>query len=301
MSPPRTITSPCWIFLAPPINPMSDDLPTPSGPIRPTMRPGGMSMVMRSRATVPPYWWVTALTDATGSDGLDIADTWDSERNMGQDPGIVGLSGGLSLRLGDDGLARGDRNDVLERVRPGNGIVVPHVANAPDPRLDAIDIRHHQLRRHLDLDPEHQLVPLASGLDLFGGELGLGRDERDLRRGHPIGRGVEDDPGLVTVLDPGRLLGRQVQIHVDVHQVEQREHLTTRREHLPLLGQAVQNPPLHWRLEDGIVDPRLGSPHLRLVDLDRLDGGVELGLLFIERRPRGVDRGLLLVIFLPGD
>src|SRR5271166_3289182 len=70
MSPPRTMTFPFWIFLAPPINPMSDDLPTPSGPIRPTIRPGGMSIVMSSKARVLP----SVVRDTPdGSHGLSRA------------------------------------------------------------------------------------------------------------------------------------------------------------------------------------------------------------------------------------
>ena len=54
MSPSRTVTLPCCIFLDPAISAMSVDLPTPSGPTMPTMRPLGMSSEMPSSATVLP-------------------------------------------------------------------------------------------------------------------------------------------------------------------------------------------------------------------------------------------------------
>ncbi len=48
------LTWPCWMMRAPAISASRLDLPTPSGPIRPTMRPAGMSSVMPARACVSP-------------------------------------------------------------------------------------------------------------------------------------------------------------------------------------------------------------------------------------------------------
>ena len=58
---------------------------------------------------------------------------------------------------------------------------------------------------------------------------------------------------------------------------------------------------LHRRLEDRVVDPRLDLPHLGVLDLDRLGGRLELGLLLVERGSGGLDRGGLLVVFLASD
>ena len=51
---PSTWTCPDWIRLAPAISASRLDLPTPSGPIRPTMRRAGMSSVSASRAVRLP-------------------------------------------------------------------------------------------------------------------------------------------------------------------------------------------------------------------------------------------------------
>jgi len=54
MSPPSTSTCPVWITRAPAISESRLDLPTPSGPISPTMQPAGISRVTASSATVLP-------------------------------------------------------------------------------------------------------------------------------------------------------------------------------------------------------------------------------------------------------
>ncbi len=54
MSPPSTSTVPVWILRTPAIMLSRVDLPTPSGPIMPIMRLGGMSSVTPSSATALP-------------------------------------------------------------------------------------------------------------------------------------------------------------------------------------------------------------------------------------------------------
>ncbi len=54
MSPPSTRTFPDWIFFAPAMIPMRVDLPTPSGPIRPTIHPDGISAAIESSARAFP-------------------------------------------------------------------------------------------------------------------------------------------------------------------------------------------------------------------------------------------------------
>ena len=54
MSPPNTSISPSWILRAPAIKPNHVDLPTPSGPIKPTMQPAGISTVTWSAAIDAP-------------------------------------------------------------------------------------------------------------------------------------------------------------------------------------------------------------------------------------------------------
>ena len=54
ISPPSTLTFPDWICRAPAMMASSDDLPTPSGPISPTVHPAGRaSMTASSAATLP--------------------------------------------------------------------------------------------------------------------------------------------------------------------------------------------------------------------------------------------------------
>ena len=54
MSPPSTSTVPSWILRTPATRPSSVDLPTPSGPMKPTIEPPGTSRSTRSSATVAP-------------------------------------------------------------------------------------------------------------------------------------------------------------------------------------------------------------------------------------------------------
>ena len=63
---------PVWIFFAPAMIPIMVDLPTPSGPISPTMHPDGISIVTSSRARVLPYRCVRPVTVATGGIGPGI-------------------------------------------------------------------------------------------------------------------------------------------------------------------------------------------------------------------------------------
>ena len=52
MSPPSAKTSPSWILRTPAMSASSVDLPTPSGPMSPTMQSGGIASVTSSSATV---------------------------------------------------------------------------------------------------------------------------------------------------------------------------------------------------------------------------------------------------------
>src|SRR5215468_12413545 len=72
ISPPSACTWPDWIFFAPAMSPIRVDLPTPSGPISPTMHPDGISIDTASSARARPYRWVTSVTVATGGLGPGI-------------------------------------------------------------------------------------------------------------------------------------------------------------------------------------------------------------------------------------
>ena len=59
--------APAWIRRAPAISASRLDLPTPSGPISPTMHPAGRSRVIASSACVLPYRRLTSRSRATGA------------------------------------------------------------------------------------------------------------------------------------------------------------------------------------------------------------------------------------------
>src|SRR4051812_36304936 len=75
---------------------------------------------------------------------------------------------GLALHSG-----RSSRQDVFQRRGPGRRLIKLDVTDAPDARLESIDVFGGKLLGHLDLDAEHQLVPLTLRLDLLGGKLRL--------------------------------------------------------------------------------------------------------------------------------
>src|SRR4051794_34792235 len=135
MSPPRTWTFPVWIAFAPAMIPIRVDLPTPSGPISPTMHPDGISAVKASSAQAFPYRWVSPVTVAIGVLVLVLV------IDIGA-PGVGSVGSGLGLGLGL-GLGEG----MFEGLGPRHGVVEPHVAHPPDSRLDPLDIRQHDLGR----------------------------------------------------------------------------------------------------------------------------------------------------------
>src|SRR5262249_41386697 len=53
--PPSTLTQPAWIVRAPEINASRLDLPTPSGPMKPSMQAAGRARSTASTATVWRY------------------------------------------------------------------------------------------------------------------------------------------------------------------------------------------------------------------------------------------------------
>ena len=162
------------------------------------------------------------------------------------------------------GITRGQglEETPFQEGGPGDRVVESHVAHAPDAGLDPLDVGEHQLGRHLELDAEHELVALAAGLDLLRGELGFGRDVADLRLRGVFGPGVEHDPGVGPDLDPGGLLRGEVDLHVNVAQVDERQDLPAEGDDLGRLGEPVEYAPLDRRLEGGIVDlsPPSASP-----------------------------------------
>jgi hypothetical protein len=119
-------------------------------------------------------------------------------------------------------------------------LTYPHAAHAG---LDALDVLAGDLLGHLDLHTEHQLLALALGLDELGRELRLRRHEADVTGDGVLRIEVDGDAPLRAHLQRRRLVGRQVDLHVHVLQVHQRQRLAAGGQHLARLGQAVKHAP----------------------------------------------------------
>ena len=134
----------------------------------------------------------------------------------------------------------GPRELPVESLRPRDGVVESDVADAADSGLHSLDVWQDALGRHGQLHAEHQLVALAAGLNLLGRELGLRGDETDLRPCRVFGGDVKDDAGVGADLDLHGVLGRQVDLHVHIAEVDEREDLAAAAQNLAFLGQSIE-------------------------------------------------------------
>src|SRR5215475_11220094 len=89
-------------------------------------------------------------------------------------------------------------------------------AEAANARLHKPMVFVQDLRFALELDAEHQFLPLLGGLDALRRELGVGRDEADRRGNDILGNGIGDDARLVAERELTGVIRRQVDRHVDV-------------------------------------------------------------------------------------
>jgi len=71
----------------------------------------------------------------------------------------------------------------------------------------------------LELDPEHQLLPLLGRLDALGSELCFGRHKADRRGEHVLGDWVEDGAHLVPKRELAGLLRPQIDRHIDIVEI----------------------------------------------------------------------------------
>src|SRR5215468_5415534 len=219
MSPTSTITVPCCFFFEPAISAMSVDLPTPSGPTMPTMMPLVISIEMLSSATTLPYRCVTSLTETTGFPPTPADDSRGVDDAVDEISKVAALIG---LRLAERVGLR-SQHEVLQPRRPDGRFFHFDVANAPDTRLDGLDVLLGDGSGHLDLDPEHQLFAFAARLDLLRSELRFRGHEADKSGDCAVGIPVNGDPSFGAELRLGGIFRREEYLHVDVFQVHQRQ------------------------------------------------------------------------------
>ena len=112
----------------------------------------------------------------------------------------------------------------------------------------------------------------------------LGRDEADIGRDRHR-NAVKLDPPLRAEPDHADLIGGQEDLHIDLAEIQQRQHLAPAGQNLARLGQPVQHPPLHRGGQPGVVD-------LRLIKLHQRAGGIGGAFLGVQRGDGGVQRGL---------
>ena len=162
------------------------DLPTPSGPISPTMQPAGMSRVMASSARVLSYRRLTSTRRAAGvgselsrTGGGDGRSLWGLTRERSGDSDLD--EGSCSARKGEGASLSGVRairrwSRAHVRHPRQTGLDVGEVRLSQEVRTGGVEfIRRRGACRHQLFDAVE--VPAA------GGELGLvHRDDRSRRR-----------------------------------------------------------------------------------------------------------------------
>ena len=140
------------------------DLPTPSGPITPTILRAGISIVTSSSAIVAPYRCETFVEPS--DDG-------------------VGHCGQLNLKV----------------VRPRRRGIRAH---DPEPRTPVFTLRENcfqKFRVQPELDAKHQLFAFLGGLHGLRRELRVGRDKTH-RGGNDVLRNrIQNDAGLAADLE----------------------------------------------------------------------------------------------------
>ena len=131
----------------------------------------------------------------------------------------------------------------------------------------------------LELDAEHQFLPLLGGLDALWRELGLGRHEADGGGEHVL---RERDRGSCAPRSPSvslpACIRRQIDRHVDVVQIEDRQNALSCGNHLAGAGEPVLHASASRRDEHQIDQNRLKPFDISLGCLDRGLGLIALGI-----------------------
>ncbi len=162
-----------------------------------------------------------------------------------------------------------------------------HEAEAADTRLHLPMVLIQDFGISLELDTEHQFLPLLGGLDALRRELGVSRDEADGRGNDVLGNGIGDDARLVAQRELARLIRGQVDRHVDVLEVEDGQNALPCRNHLTGAGEPVLHPSTPWRHEHQVGQNRLQPLD---IGLSRLDCRLSLVTLGVGRNICGFRR-----------
>ena len=214
-------------------------------------------------------------------------------------PGDEGEQGGLADAIGSDqsrhALGRNIEREVVERERlsvavrdaldPGDdGVghcgsftssssgqgILGSVRTKARPRTPVFTERWNIVQDRgvgLELDAEHQLLPLLGGLDALGRELRLGRHEAD-RCGEDILRErIENGARLVAKHELTRRIRGQIDRHVDVFEIEDGQDALSCGNHLAGASEPVLHASASWRHEHEVDQNRLQPLDIRLADL----------------------------------
>jgi hypothetical protein len=237
----------------------NEDLPTPSGPMNPTMPPAGTSIETSSSATTRPYRCVSPAILAT-----EI------------------------LRSITSGRAPAIR-------RPVDRGIEPDIGDAGQPASHQRRASAQSLRIDLHPDPEHQLVALVLRLHRLRGELRLGDDERHFRRDRYVGDGVEHDAGVGADSHLTGFVGGKIDVHIHVGDVEHGEDAAARGQHLADVRDAVLDAPVARRDERIVGDIDLVKFRVVGRRVDRAIGHADAILGGVERGDRAIERLQTLV------
>ena len=119
-----------------------------------------------------------------------------------------------------------------------------------------------------------------------------GRDERDLRRDREIGHGIEHDARIGADFHLAGLVGRKIDVHVNIFDVEHGEDLAARGQHLADVGDPVLDAAVSRGDERVVGD-------VDLVEFDIVRGGVERPRGFADTVIRHGERGIRATERLP--
>jgi hypothetical protein len=104
-----------------------------------------------------------------------------------------------------------------------------------------------------------------------------------LRPCRVLGCDVEDDSGVGADLDLHGVLGRQVDLHVNIAEVDECEDLAAVTQDLTFLSQTIQDASLNGGVEGHVGNPRPDMGYFGLGRVDGLSGRVQPGLFAVQR------------------
>ena len=139
----------------------------------------------------------------------------------------------------------------------------------------------------LELDSEHELLALLGRFDALRRELGVRRHEADTGGEDILREWIEDDTRLIPERELSRHIGRQVDGHVDVFEIEDGQHALSCGNHLTGAGQPVLHASASRGYQHQVDQYRLQPLDIGLGCPDRSLGLIPLSS---RRHERGVGR-----------